>query len=127
VVSFAGSEKGQLFASTWQTDCVDVLVQKVPAAVQPAGAALHVHAFAPEPPVQLWCTPQVTAGFAVTQPCGSATQVVTSFAPVQYEPAAPPAQAEGAALHWQLAAPAAPVQVSFAVHVVEFEALTKRH
>ena len=104
-----------------------MLVQKVPAAVQLAGAALHVHAFAPEPPVQLWCVPQVTAGLAVTQPCGSATQVVTSFAPVQYEPAAPPAQAEGAALHWQLAAPAAPVHVSFAVHVVEFEALTKRH
>jgi hypothetical protein len=69
----------------------------------------------------------VTAGFAVTQPCASATQVVTSFVPVQNEPAAPPTHSGGAALHWQLAAPAAPVHVSFVVQVVEFEALTKRH
>jgi hypothetical protein len=53
VVSPAGTENGQLFPSTWQTDCVDVPEQKVPAAVQPAGAALHVQAFAPAPPVQL--------------------------------------------------------------------------
>ena len=125
-MSFAELEKAQLFASTWQSDCVEVLEQKLPEPVQLAGAALHEHALAPAAPVHVWCAPHVTGAFAVTQPCASATQVVTSFVPEQNEPAAPPAQAEGAVLHWQLAAPAAPVHVSFEVHVVELGALSKR-
>ena len=121
----AASEKRQLFASTWQSDWVDALVQKVPEPVQLAGAGLQAQAALPAAPPQVWCAPQAAwVVWTVTQPCASATQVVTAL-PSQYVPA-PCEQMAGAALHVQLAAPAAPVQVSFAVHVVEGAALRKR-
>jgi hypothetical protein len=106
-------------ASTWQSDCVEVPEQKEPEPVQPAGAGLHWQDCAlPEPP-QVWCVPQAAEPDFVTQPCASATQVVSVFAPpVQNVPAAPAVQSVGAVLQEQAAAPAAPPQVSFAVQVV---------
>jgi len=116
-----GSENGQpVCASVWQSDCVVPFVQKLPEPVQPAGATLgsHWQEWTVPEPVQTWCPPQAAA-VAVTQPCASATQVVSVFAPpVQNEPATPPVQSVGAALQEQAAAPTAPPQVSFAVQVV---------
>jgi len=109
-----GSVNLQPCASTWQSDCTLVLEQKVPVPVQAAGAELQVHAAAPAAPVHVWCMPQAACVVCtVTQPCASATQVVSPPAS-QYVPA-PFEQIAGAGLQVQEAEPAAPVHASFAV------------
>jgi hypothetical protein len=124
-VLLAAFEYTQLCASTWQSACVDELEQNEPAPVQPAGAALQVQAALPAAPVHVWCAPQAACVvWTVTQPCASATHVVTPPAS-QYVPA-PCEQIAGAGLHTHDAEPAPPEQVSFDVHVVAFVALTKR-
>jgi hypothetical protein len=79
--SFAASENGQA-PSIWQVDCVPELEQKVPAPVQAAGAGLHAQAPWPAAPWQVECALQAWGEpETVTQPCASATQVVTPPGP----------------------------------------------
>ena len=114
----AASTKKQWSMSCWQSDCVPVLEQNVPAAVQPAGPGLHEQAALPAAPPQLWRAPQAVGPADVTQPWASATQVVTSVPVEQNVPAWPVVQAPGAALHEQDALPGLPVHVSFDVQIV---------
>jgi hypothetical protein len=99
----------QPFASTVQVDTVPELAQNVPAAVQPAGAALQLHAPEGSEPVQVWLDPQVVVPDTNRQPFVSVAQVDEAPAPAQNAPGAE--HPGGGAMHEQLALGLAPVQV----------------
>jgi hypothetical protein len=110
-------------ASTVQVETLPALAQNVPAAVQPAGAALQAQAPAGSEPVQVWLGPQVAVPETNRQPFASAAQVDEEPAPLQKVPGAE--QPAGGALHVQAALGIVPVQVCRAPHVVVAD--TNRH
>jgi len=97
----------QPLASTAQVETVLALAQKVPAAVQPAGAGLQVHAPAGSEPVHVWLGPQAAVADTNRQPSGSDAQIDEDPAPLQNVPGAE--QPAGAGLQVQAAAGAVPV------------------